>query len=83
MSEILTFELAAQEIRCINVVFDILDGGMNKNLNPVLRQMHADRTPAGKLPTLREGAEQIIWVLGNRSMMTSGATINLTGSAIP
>ena len=83
LSRVLSVELADTTHRCIAVRFDVLDGGMNKQLSPAIRAMHADRAPSGRLPTMDEAAEQIAWVLDNRSFLISGSTIDLTGSAIP
>ena len=83
LCRILAVELAEGARRCVAVTFDVIDGGMNKRLSPGVRAMHADRTPSGKLPSPAEVAEQIDWVLANRSFLASGATINLSGCAIP
>jgi acyl dehydratase/NAD(P)-dependent dehydrogenase (short-subunit alcohol dehydrogenase family) len=83
LSKVLAVELAETSHRCISVTFDVIEGGMNKRLSPAVRAMHADRAPSGKLPTAEDAAGQIAWVLENRSFLASGATIDLSGSAIP
>ncbi|MGH7624867.1 MAG: SDR family oxidoreductase, partial [Gemmatimonadaceae bacterium] len=83
LTRVLAMELADGTRRCVAVTFDVVDGGMNKRLSPGIRAMHADRAPTGMLPSLEEAAAQILWVLDNRSFLVSGATIEVTGSAIP
>lgn len=83
LTRILAMELANSGHRCVSVTFDVIDGGMNKRLTPAIRAMHADRAPTGQLPTLDQAADQILWVLENRGFLVSGATIALTGAAIP
>ncbi|HKS06207.1 MAG TPA: SDR family oxidoreductase [Gemmatimonadaceae bacterium] len=83
LSRILAVELAGTKQRCLAVTFDVVEGGMNKKLTPAIRAMHADRAPSGTLPSVDEAAGQIAWVLDNRSVLVSGATIDLSGSAIP
>jgi len=83
LTRILALELASKGMRCMSVVFDVLDAGMNRNLSPALRQTHADRVPSGQLPNTHDAAEQIAWLLGNQSTLASGATITLTGGALP
>jgi hypothetical protein len=75
--------MAESTRRCVAVTFDVIAGGMNGRLSPGIRAMHADRAPSGTLPSLEEAATQIAWVLENRSFLVSGATIDLTGAAIP
>jgi acyl dehydratase/NAD(P)-dependent dehydrogenase (short-subunit alcohol dehydrogenase family) len=83
LARVLAVELAGNSQRCIAVTFDVIDAGMNKQLTPAIRAMHADRAPSGELPSAEHAAEQIAWVLGNRSFLASGATIDLSGAAIP
>lgn len=83
LTRILAVELAGRSHRCIALTFDVIEGGMNKRLSPGIRAMHADRAPSGKLPGLEEVAAQVAWALDNRSFLASGATIDLTGAAIP
>lgn len=83
LTRILALELAPHGRRVASVVFDVIEGGMNKGLGTSSRQAHADRTPAGRLPDPDEAAEQIAWVLDNRSHLVSGATLVLSGGALP
>jgi NAD(P)-dependent dehydrogenase (short-subunit alcohol dehydrogenase family) len=83
LSEILALELGARELRCIGVAFDVIQGGMNQGLAPATFQAHADRSPSGQLATPASAADQLMWVLENRSHLLSGATITLSGGALP
>lgn len=83
LTRILAVELAGSGHRVAAVVFDVLDGGMNRTLTPPIRQAHADRVPAGRLPDADEAAAQIAWLLDNGSHLVSGATVTLTGGALP
>jgi 3-hydroxybutyryl-CoA dehydratase len=83
LSKVLAVELADSGRRAVAVTFDVIETGMNKRLSPAIRAMHADRAPTGKLPGAEDAAGQIAWVLQNRSFLASGATIDLSGSAIP
>lgn len=83
LARVLAIELAAAGQRCVAVTFDVIEGGMNKKLTPAIRAMHADRAPSGRLPTAADAAAQIQWVIENQSYLASGATIDLSGSAIP
>ena len=44
---------------------------------------HEDRAPTGRLPAPAEVADQLAWVLENRSFLLSGATLTLAGGALP
>jgi NAD(P)-dependent dehydrogenase (short-subunit alcohol dehydrogenase family) len=83
LTRALAIELADTGRRAVAVTFDVIETGMNKRLSPAIRAMHADRAPTGKLPGADDAAEQIAWVLQNRSFLASGATIDLSGAAIP
>jgi acyl dehydratase/NAD(P)-dependent dehydrogenase (short-subunit alcohol dehydrogenase family) len=83
LTKILAVEMADSTRRCVAVTFDVIAGGMNGRLSPGIRAMHADRAPTGTLPSLDEAAGQIAWILENRNFLVSGATIDLTGAAIP
>jgi NAD(P)-dependent dehydrogenase (short-subunit alcohol dehydrogenase family) len=83
LARILALELAAGGRRAAAVVFDVVDGGMNKALSPAIRQAHADRTLSGRLPSPDEAAAQIVWMLENRNHLLSGATVTLSGGALP
>ncbi len=81
--DVLALELAAKEKRCVGVVFDMLDGGMNKGVSVAARQANADRNPWGELATIEEAAEQIVWLLNNQSRLVSGAVLTLSAGSIP
>lgn len=83
LARILALELAATGHRVVGVVFDVIAGGMNSTLSAAMRQGHADRVPHGRLPGPKEAAAQIAWVLDNRSHLVSGATLVLSGGALP
>ena len=83
LCRILAVELAPSGHRCVAVVFDVVDGGMNRTLSPTARITHEDRTPTGRLPTPAEVADQLAWVIENRSFLLSGATLTLAGGALP
>jgi acyl dehydratase/NAD(P)-dependent dehydrogenase (short-subunit alcohol dehydrogenase family) len=83
LARTLAFELAPKRMRCVAVVFDIVRGGMNAGMSDATALAHADRTPSGELPSADDVAAQIEWVLGNQSALVSGATITLSGGALP
>ena len=80
---ILALELAASGHRITGVVFDVIEAGMNQRLSAAAKVAHADRSPAGKLPSADEAAAQLEWVLANPGWLASGATITLSGGALP
>jgi len=81
--DILALELASKQKRCYGVIFDVLDGGMNKGISEATKMANADRSPWGTLGTPDEAAKQIIWLLENQSKLVNGSIITLTGGAIP
>jgi NAD(P)-dependent dehydrogenase (short-subunit alcohol dehydrogenase family) len=83
LTRVLAAELAPAARRCCAVVFDVLDGGMNRRLTPAGRIAQRDRSPFGRIATMDEAAEQLHWALGNRSFLASGATLVLSGGTIP
>lgn len=83
LTKILALELGNTKQRCIGLVFDVLEGGMNKGMSPLVMQTHADRNPFGVLGTPEQAAEQVAWVLDNTSHLVSGAVVSLTGAALP
>lgn len=83
LTRVLATELAATNRRCVSITYDVIDGGMNKRLSASARLAHADRAPAGRLPSTQEAAEQVAWLLDNASFLVSGATVTLTGAAAP
>ncbi len=83
LCRILAVELGASGHRCVAVVFDVIDGGMNKTMSAATRLAHEDRTPTGRIPTPAEVADQLAWVIENQSVLLSGATVTLSGGALP
>jgi 3-hydroxybutyryl-CoA dehydratase len=83
LTRILSMELAPARMRCAAVVFDVVETGMNAHLAPRARLAHVDRSPMGRLPDAAEAAGQLEWLLANKSFLMSGATITLTGGALP
>ena len=83
LSRILAVELGGSGRRCVTVAFDVVDAGMNEGMSPQARAAHKGRIPSGTVPSANEVAEQITWILGNRSSLISGATLTLSGGALP
>lgn len=83
LTQILAVELGSTSRRAATVVFDVLEAGMNQRLSRTARQAHADRSPTGRLASAEEAAAQLAWVVANRSFLASGATITLSGGALP
>ncbi len=83
LARILALELGAGGRRVLALVFDVIEAGMNQRLSKTARMAHASRSPTGQLPSGAEAAAQIGWVLSNRSSLLSGATITLSGGAMP
>ena len=83
LCRILAVELGAAGRRCVAVVFDVVDAGMNKAMSTLTRLAHQDRVPSGRLPSADEVADQVAWVIENRSALLSGATLTLSGGALP
>jgi 3-hydroxybutyryl-CoA dehydratase len=81
--DLLAIELASNSRRCIGVIFDMLDGGMNKGISAATRQANADRSPWGQLGSTDAAAEQLMWLLENQSKLINGAIVTLSGGAIP
>jgi NAD(P)-dependent dehydrogenase (short-subunit alcohol dehydrogenase family) len=81
--DVLALELASKTKRCYGVVFDVLDGGMNKGISDATRLSNADRSPWGELATTEEAANQVIWLLNNQSKLINGAVLKLSGGSIP
>jgi NAD(P)-dependent dehydrogenase (short-subunit alcohol dehydrogenase family) len=79
----LAVELGARNQRCLGVIFDVVDGGMNATMRDAVRIAHADRSSYGVLPTMDDAAGQIAWMLDNNSYLISGAVITLSGGALP
>jgi acyl dehydratase/NAD(P)-dependent dehydrogenase (short-subunit alcohol dehydrogenase family) len=83
MAKVLALELAAQRMRCVGALFDVLDGGMNGGLSAAARIAHSDRSPIGEIATMDAAAHQIAFVLANQSMLLSGGIVDFSGGAIP
>lgn len=83
LARVLAVELGSTQMRCVAVVFDVIEAGMNAHLTSRARLAHVDRSPAGRIPSGADAASQIEWVLSNRSFLLSGATVTLTGGALP
>jgi len=83
LTEVLAMELSAQDMRCLSVRFDALDGGMNAQQSAAARVANMDRSPWGRLMSLDEAADSVNWVLDNPSRFMSGATFDLSGGAAP
>jgi acyl dehydratase/NAD(P)-dependent dehydrogenase (short-subunit alcohol dehydrogenase family) len=80
---ILALELAASGHRITGVVFDVIETGMNERLSAAAKVAHADRSPVGKLPSADDAAAQLEWILANPGWLASGATVALSGGALP
>jgi acyl dehydratase/NAD(P)-dependent dehydrogenase (short-subunit alcohol dehydrogenase family) len=83
LCRILAVEMGSSGRRCAAAIFDVIDTGMNKGMSAQARLAHQDRSPAGRLPTADEAADQLSWMIANRSFLMSGATITLSGGALP
>lgn len=83
LCRILALELGADGQRCVAVVFDVVDGGMNRAMSATARVAHEARVPSGRLPTPVDIADQLAWVIENRSFLLSGATLTLAAGALP
>ncbi|MBF0194056.1 MAG: hypothetical protein HQL71_05835 [Magnetococcales bacterium] len=79
---IFALELALNKKRCFGVAFDVVDGGINQGMSTVAKLTNADRSAWGVLATPQGAAEQIEWMLENRSYLVSGCMVTLTGGAI-
>jgi 3-hydroxybutyryl-CoA dehydratase len=83
LCRVLATELAASSQRCVGVVYDVIEGGMNGRLSASARIAHKDRSPFGRIASPDEAAEQLVWILNNKSFLASGSTLELTGGAAP
>lgn len=83
LARILAVELAPTEQRCTAITFDVIQGGMNASMSRMASIAHADRSPFGYIPSIEDAARQILWVIENQDRMVSGATIDLSGGALP
>jgi acyl dehydratase len=83
LCRILAVEMGPSGQRCAAVIFDAIDAGMNKAMSARTRLAHEDRSPAGRLASADDAAHQLDWMISNRSFLLSGATITLSGGALP
>lgn len=83
LTRILAVELGRVGMRCVSASFDVIDGGINRAMSEITRRTAADRAPDGQLPTMEQAAAELVWILGNAGRLVSGATISLTGGALP
>ncbi len=83
LCSILALELGPTGRRCAAAVFDVVDAGMNRAMSERSRLAHEDRSPAGRVAGADEAAAQLEWIITNRSFLVSGATITLSGGALP
>jgi len=83
LTRVLAAELAPLSRRCCAVIFDVIDGGMNRRLTAAGRIAHRDRSPFGRIASMEDAADQLRWVLENRSFLASGTTMVLSGGTIP
>lgn len=83
VARVLAVELGPSGRRCMSVVFDVVEAGMNLRLSRAARAAHAARAPTARIANAADAAEQLKWVLSNRSFLASGASIQLTGGALP
>jgi 3-hydroxybutyryl-CoA dehydratase len=83
LTKILAQELSSNNIKVIGVSLDVIDGGMNKSITNVAKQIHADRTLNGVLPSVSQVVKEIEWLFDNPGNLISGSFIDLTGGTRP
>ena len=83
LTRILAVELGSSGQRCAAVVLDVVDTGMSEGMSAHSRAAHQGRSPFGVVPSGDDVADQLAWVLENRGLLLSGATISLSGGALP
>jgi acyl dehydratase/NAD(P)-dependent dehydrogenase (short-subunit alcohol dehydrogenase family) len=83
LCRILAVELGSSGQRCAAAIFDVVDAGMNKTMSARTRLTHEDRSPVGRLASAEDAATQLEWMITNRSFLLSGATVTLSGGALP
>lgn len=83
LCRILAVELGPSGRRCAAAIFDVLDTGMNKGMSARSRLAHEDRSPVGRLASAEDAAAQLDWMIANSSFLLSGATVTLSGGALP
>jgi NAD(P)-dependent dehydrogenase (short-subunit alcohol dehydrogenase family) len=80
---ILAVELAPSAHRATGIVFDVIEAGMNQRLSAATRIAHTNRSPSGRLPSGDDAAAQVEWILSSPGWLASGATVTLSGGALP
>ena len=80
---ILAVELASSGHRVTGIVFDVIEAGMNQRLSASAKIAHANRSPSGRLPSGDDAAAQVEWILSSPGWLASGATVTLSGGALP
>jgi len=83
LNHILSLELGKLNMRCISIIYDVIEGGMNEDIGELAKLSHIDRNPFGILASPKDAAEQILWVLDNPNNLASGAVIKLSAGASP
>lgn len=83
LCRILAIEMGSSGRRCAAAVFDVVDTGMSKGMSAQARLAHESRSPAARIPSAEEAADQLAWIVANRGFLLSGATIVLSGGAMP
>ncbi len=83
LTKILAIELGSKGQRCATVVLDVVDAGMNEGMSPRARAAHEGRSPFGMIPSGDQVADQLVWMLENGGLLLSGATVTLSGGALP
>jgi len=81
--KVLAIELGGRKQRCMGIILDVVDGGMNEGMHNAVKISHKDRSPSGELPIPEDIASQIVWLLENKSFLASGALLDLSGGALP
>jgi acyl dehydratase len=81
--KILAVELGSRNLRCLGMVFDVIDGGMNGGMSDAVRLAHVDRSPFGLLLNPVDAAGQVVWLLDNTSHLVSGAVFTISGGMLP
>jgi len=75
--------LPRPQVRCPDRATGHAAGGRSGREGTAAKVAHADRSPAGKLPSADDTAAQLERVLANSGSLASGATITLSGGALP
>ncbi len=74
---ILATELAPFSQSAIGLTFDVMPGGMNKNMSERQIAIAANRKINGKVTEFTEAAKYIEWILNNPNDLMSGSVIDL------